>query len=117
MDHNASASIFGWQFQINSAILYFINHIKEIKSIRIEGKDEDIEISLLNGKKILIQAKSSSKLGIDKSAIKKLRQGINTLYLGSQNNEVEKLIYTTNYPNPIGGSISHYDIFMGSDYI
>ncbi|HDM8809201.1 hypothetical protein PCM16_10940 [Staphylococcus aureus] len=84
MNHNASSSIFGWHFQINSAIVYFIKYIKDIKSIRIEGKDEDIELLLFNEKKILIQAKSYSKLGKDSKALEKLETGLNTLFLGAQ---------------------------------
>ncbi|HDM8850188.1 TPA: hypothetical protein P0Q71_002678, partial [Staphylococcus aureus] len=78
------SSIFGWHFQINSAIVYFIKYIKDIKSIRIEGKDEDIELLLFNEKKILIQAKSYSKLGKDSKALEKLETGLNTLFLGAQ---------------------------------
>lgn len=117
MDHNASSSIFGWHFQINSAIVYFIKYIKDIKSIRIERKDEDIELLLFNEKKILIQAKSYSKLGKDSKALKKLETGLNTLFLGAQKNEIDKLIYTTNFPNPIGGTSSQHHIFMGDGII
>lgn len=54
---NASASIFGWHFQINVAIFFMLNEIQNIDSVRVEGKDEDIEFNLKTGNKIFIQAK------------------------------------------------------------
>lgn len=45
-DRNASASAFGWDFQTNSAILLMLENIKDAKRVRVEGADEDIEITL-----------------------------------------------------------------------
>ena len=45
-ERNASASAFGWDFQANSAILLMLENIKDAKRIRVEGADEDIEVTL-----------------------------------------------------------------------
>ena len=47
-NRNASASAFGWDFQANSAILLMLENIKDAKRVRVEGADEDIEITLQN---------------------------------------------------------------------
>ncbi|ATF71511.1 hypothetical protein [Enterococcus sp. FDAARGOS_375] len=114
---NASASIFGWHFQINVAIFFMLNEIQNIDSVRVEGKDEDIEFNLKTGNKIFIQAKSKSDLGIDKKALEKFSEGLRTLIYASNNESYERLYFVTNYPNPIGGQQSHYYMFMGGNYI
>ena len=53
-DRNASPSAFGWDFQANAAILLMIENIKKVDKIRVEGKTEDIEITLKNKTKIYI---------------------------------------------------------------
>lgn len=116
-DYNASASIFGWHFQINASIFFMLSDIKNIASIRVEGKDEDIELTLNSGKKIFIQAKSKFELGADKKATTKFSEGIKTLINASAKEEFEKIYFVTNYPNPIGGRPIHYNMFMGGMYI
>ena len=46
MSRNATPSSFGWDFQINAAIVLMLENIKAIKSVRVEGKKEDIELLL-----------------------------------------------------------------------
>ena len=50
-------SLFGFDFQVNAAIILMLENIKELKSLRLEGEKEDIELTLENGEKILAQAK------------------------------------------------------------
>lgn len=57
-DNDASASSFGWNFQVNAGIFLLLHYIKDAKSIKIESKYEDIEICLKNKSKIFAQAKS-----------------------------------------------------------
>lgn len=116
-DYNASASVFGWHFQINAAIIFMLREIRNIDSIRIEGLDEDIELQLSNGAKIFIQAKSKATLGADNNALTKLSEGMKTLIHAASKNKYEKLYFVTNYPNPIGGRQSQYNSFMGGTYI
>ena len=58
-DNDASASSFGWNFQVNAGIFLFLHYIKEAKAIKVESKYEDIEITLKDCKKVFAQAKSS----------------------------------------------------------
>ena len=46
----ASASSFGWNFQVNAGIFLFLHYIKDAKSIKNESKKEDIEIALKDQK-------------------------------------------------------------------
>ena len=49
----ASATIFGFQFQINAAIYLMLKHFSDFDQIKIEGSQEDIELFLHDNKKIL----------------------------------------------------------------
>lgn len=46
----ADAVVFGFDFQVNAAIVLFLENVKDIKSLRLEGDYEDIEIELVYGK-------------------------------------------------------------------
>lgn len=46
---DASASIFGWRFQVVTGIILSLRNIKKLKSVEIEGHTEDIELYLRNG--------------------------------------------------------------------
>ena len=45
---NASASAFGWDFQVNAAIVLMLENIADAEFVRVEGETEDIEITLSN---------------------------------------------------------------------
>lgn len=115
---NASASAFGWQFQINAAIVFMLKKIKDIDKVRIEGENEDIELELSNNKgKIFIQAKSRSEIGPASNALKNFSDGVKTLIHSSNKKNCEELCFVTNYPNPIGGREQQFSYFMGGTYI
>lgn len=57
-NRNASASAFGWDFQANAAILLMLENIQDAEKVRVEGKDEDIEITLADKTKIYSQVKA-----------------------------------------------------------
>lgn len=100
-DTNASASAFGWDFQVNAAIILLLQNIEFIKSIRVEGKTEDIELYLTNGKHIFSQAKSVINPMDFSNTIEKLTSGIETLNSAARKiADYERLIYITNSPNP-----------------
>ena len=40
----ANAVLFGFDFQRNAAIILMLENIKELQSIRLESKNEDIEL-------------------------------------------------------------------------
>ena len=60
-NRRANATLFGFDFQRNAAIVLMLDNIKELRSVRLEGNEEDIEISLTDGQKILAQAKAVEK--------------------------------------------------------
>ena len=57
-NRRANATVFGFDFQINAAIVLMLKNIQELKSLKLEGDYEDIELELENGSYILAQAKS-----------------------------------------------------------
>lgn len=57
-NRNASAVIFGFDYQVDAAICLFIRNISEIEKIKVEGKYEDIEQVMSNGSIIYCQIKS-----------------------------------------------------------
>lgn len=44
---NASASAFGWQFQIIVGIILSLENIKNLNEVKIEGNTEDVELYFL----------------------------------------------------------------------
>ena len=105
---NASASSFGWEFQSNAAIVLMLENIKEATAARVEGATEDIEISLANGMKIYSQAKSVMDPDSTANIKEKLVKGLSTLNGAAQKEDVAKLIYVTNSPNPFNKKTTMY---------
>lgn len=99
-NRNASPSSFGWDFQANSAILLMLENIQDAKRIRVEGADEDIELTLQDKSKIYAQAKSVSKPDDYSHVIDKLSDALETLSLAAKNGDASHLTYITNSPNP-----------------
>lgn len=58
INRNASSTNFGFEYQINVAIYFMFSYLKDIKNIKVEGQKEDVEITLTNKSKYMIQAKS-----------------------------------------------------------
>ena len=99
-DRSATYTVFGFDFQVNAAIVIMLENIKELKSIRMEGK-EDIELQLNNGNYVLAQAKSVVKASQDfTNVIANLKKAMESLSEVGSNHEVEQLIYITNSTNP-----------------
>lgn len=98
---NASASIFGWDFQTNAAILLMLENIKCADSVKVESQTEDIEIKLTDGNIIYSQAKSILNADDTANLSKKLKDAIKTLNSASKKDNVKKLIYITNHSNPL----------------
>ena len=84
-DRNASASAFGWDFQANSAILLMLENIKDAKRVRVEGADEDIEITLQDRSKVYAQAKAVEKPDDTSHVIDKLTKALETLSDAAKN--------------------------------
>lgn len=99
-NRNASASAFGWDFQTNAAILLMLENIQMADKVRVEGKDEDIEITLSDKTKIYSQAKAVAKPDDYSHVIDKLVAALETLNQASANNDGSLFTYVTNSPNP-----------------
>lgn len=99
-NRNASASAFGWDFQANSALLLMLENIKEAKKVRVEGADEDIEITLLDHSKIYAQAKSVEHPDDTSHVIDKLSKALETLNDASKKGDGKTFTYVTNASNP-----------------
>ena len=99
-DRNASASAFGWDFQANSAILLMLENIKNAKHVRVEGADEDIEITLQDRSKVYAQAKAVEKPDDTSHVIDKLTKALETLSDAAKNGDGSLFTYVTNSSNP-----------------
>lgn len=98
---NASPEVFGFDFQVNATIFLLLNDIKNVKSVRMEGSSEDIELTLNDGKQIMAQAKAVVHGSYDFSNVRRnLKNAIKTLS-SSDKKLVEHLILITNSKNPI----------------
>ena len=86
-ERNASASAFGWDFQANSAILLMLENIKDAKRVRVEGADEDIEITLQDRSKVYAQAKAFVKPDNASHVIDKLTKALETLRDDAKNDK------------------------------
>lgn len=103
---NASDSIFGWDFQINAAIVLMLEDIENVQKVRVEGRTEDIEITLNDGSFIFSQAKALADPSSTKNVKKKLSDGLGTLNQAAKQFGVCKLIYITNAYNPLADTKS-----------
>lgn len=101
-NRNSTASSFGWSFQVNAALFLFLEYLKTAKSLRVEGKDEDIVIVLSDNTKIYAQAKSTIKPDdiASKQKIDKLSEALETLNDDFEKKDSKIFIYITNFSNP-----------------
>lgn len=109
----ANAVMFGFDFQVNAAIVLMLENIKDLQSLRLESNYEDIDIKLLSGKHILAQAKSIVNSSTDFNNVRSnLKKALTSLSEGSQKVRTEKLILITNSCNPLNEDASR-SIFWG----
>lgn len=96
---NASYSVNGWNFQVTAGIIYFFSDVANISKIKIEGKDEDIEIFKTDGSKVYCQAKTAYNINeANKVASKQLRDALQSL--NSHKTQAQYFRYVTNIVNP-----------------
>lgn len=106
-DGDASASAFGWRFQIDAAIFLFLYYIDEVEKVIVEGRHQDIELYCKNEKHIFAQAKSIQNGSLDNRS-KKLEDAVISLAKTSADTAAnDSLLYISNYEAPI----SRTDIF------
>lgn len=106
-NRRANAVLFGFDFQRNAAIVLMLENIKNLRSVRIEGNEEDIELTLETGQKILAQAKAVEKSSSDFSHVREnLNKALTSLSEGAQKTDAQQLIFITNSPNPFNDADS-----------
>lgn len=109
----ANAVLFGFDFQRNAAIVLMLEHIRDLRSVRMEGNEEDIELTLENGQKILAQAKAIEKSSSDFTNVRaNLKKALISLSEGNQKTNAQQLIFITNSPNPFNDADSR-SVFGG----
>ncbi|MBS6510077.1 MAG: hypothetical protein KH334_00060 [Clostridiales bacterium] len=100
-DVNASASAFGWQFQVDVAIFLFLYYIDEVDKIVVEGKYQDIELLCKNNKHIYAQAKSIHNGSLDNRNSKLEDAIISLVKTPADSSKGDELLYISNYEVPI----------------
>ena len=103
---NASSSLFGWDFQINAAIVLLLEDIENISKVRVEGKTEDIEITMENGSVLFSQAKALSDPTSTKNVRAKFGKALQTLNAAALNSATTKIVYITNAVDPLNDRVS-----------
>lgn len=99
-NRNASPSAFGWDFQVNSAMLLMLENIKNAEKVRVEGSSEDIEITLNDHHKIYAQAKAVERPDDTSHVNEKLSKALETLCDAATKGDGSLFTYITNSSNP-----------------
>lgn len=100
-NRRATAVVFGFDFQVNAAIVLMLENIKELDTLRLEGNYEDIELKLTDDTYILAQAKAVVDSSSDfRNVRKNLKKALVSLSEGAEKANAKKLILITNSPNP-----------------
>lgn len=68
---NASPEVFGFDFQVNATIFLLLDNIKNVKTVRMEGASEDIELTMNDGNQIMAQAKGVVRGSSDFSNVRR----------------------------------------------
>lgn len=109
----ANAVIFGFDFQVNAAIVLMLENIRELNSLKLEGNYEDIELELDTGEYIFAQAKAVEKSSVDFQNVRKnLKKALISLSESAHKANARQLILITNSPNPLNEDESK-NLFLG----
>lgn len=101
-DRNASATIFGFEFQAYVAMLLFLYFVRDLASLRLEGAHEDVELTFERGKRLYAQAKASVQPQKSSKARSKALEALKTLACAAGNPDCIKIVYATNMEMPFG---------------
>lgn len=99
---NASDVAFAWEFQVNAAIVLFVKNIEEAKSLRVEGRLEDIEIDMDDGTVIYAQAKARAHNDPGRGSTSRLDGALQTFADDATEKNYRSLVYVTNDDFPFG---------------
>ena len=101
VNRRASSVVFGFDFQVNAAIILMLENISDLKSLRLEGDNEDIDLTLNNNQHILAQAKAVVNSSSDfRNVRRNLKNALVSLSEACQKVDTKQLIFITNSPNP-----------------
>jgi hypothetical protein len=108
----ANAVLFGFDFQVNAAIVLMLENVQELESLRLEG-EEDIELKLEDGTEVLAQAKAVEKASSDFRNVRaNLKKALASLSDGARECNAKELILITKSPNPLNDDNTR-SIFFG----
>lgn len=100
-NRRASSVVFGFDFQVNAAIVLMLENISDLKSLRLEGNYEDIDLTLNNNQHILAQAKAVVNSSSDFNNVRRnLQNALVSLSEACQKVDAKQIILITNSPNP-----------------
>lgn len=103
----ADAVVFGFDFQVNAAIVLFLQNVEQVERIRLEGNYEDIEIQLNSGEMVMAQAKAVEKASSDFNNVRKnIKKALTSLSEADNKVNARDLIVITNSPNPFNDTQS-----------
>lgn len=109
----ANAVLFGFDFQVNAAIMLMIENMADLESLRLESNYEDIDLTLADGRHVLAQAKAVENSSSDfRNVRSNLKKALESLSEGSKGIDTKQLILITNSPNPFNDDASR-SIFWG----
>lgn len=109
----ADAVVFGFDFQVNAAIVLFLQNVEQVEKMRLEGNYEDIEIQLNSGEMVMAQAKAVEKASSDFNNVRKnLKKALTSLSEADEKVNARDLIVITNSPNPFN-DIKSMSAFYG----
>ena len=95
--NDASASSFGWNFQANAGIFLFLKYMPDAADIKIESISQDIEITLIDERKVFAQAKSAQDSTTIKDQKEKFKDAI--ISLARNPYKDNQLVYISNIPD------------------
>lgn len=106
----ASATVFGFQFQINAAIYLLIKYFSKFEQIKVEGSQEDIELFLCNNTKIYAQVKSKEFPTKDNTGhSEKLKEALKTLSNVNDNGKYYLMYISNLEDNPLNSGTSEFN--------
>lgn len=113
-NRRAQSVLFGFDFQVNAAIVLMLENLVDLKSIKLEGNYEDIELILENNEYVLVQAKSVESCSTDfRNVRSNLKKALHSLSEGAEFTNAIQLIFITNSPNPLNDNLS-MSLFYGN---
>lgn len=112
-NRSANAVMFGFEFQVYAGIYLMLSEIANMDCVKIEGQDEDIEITLTNGQTIYAQAKAFERPFDASTSLKrkKLKGALESLSDVDKDN-VEYYLYITNLAghNPFSSDSPEFNL-------